>query len=114
MLSGIAAMSVIFPAVCGCSGSGREAMIEAALREAGDNAAELRSALDHYDDPGRRGAAEYLVAASAGRGSRTGRGMDSIEALYRELPRNGSWALDSVQMLRGERFAAMPRKNNAR
>ena len=108
MLSGIAAMSVIFSAVCGCAGSGRNAMIGLALREAGDNAAELQRVLDHYDDAGRRGAAEYLVASAVGRGSRTGRGMDSIEVLYRELPRNGSWALDSMQMLRGTRFASMP------
>ncbi|MDE6545233.1 MAG: hypothetical protein K2L63_03985 [Paramuribaculum sp.] len=43
-----------------------ELLVAEAMRQAGDNAGELRALLDRYDD-GRRESAEYAVAATWGR-----------------------------------------------
>ena len=82
-------------------------VIEQTLIQAGDNAGELQAVLDRYDD-GRRELAQYAVAATWGRVARTGAGMDSVEALYRELPGIYKWQFDSAQLARGRRYAAMP------
>lgn len=96
-------------AAVACSPVDREKeLVEEAMRQAGDNAGELQAVLDRYDDDGRRELAEYAVAATWGRVARTGPGMDSIEALYRELPGIYKWEFDSVQLARGRRYAAMP------
>ena len=103
-----ATTAVLGTFVCGCSRSERQALIEATMREARDNAGEMQLVLDGYRGGVCSGAAEYVVAAVYGQGTRTGHGMDSIEALYRELPRNNSWGFDSMQMVRGERYASIP------
>ncbi|MDE6264493.1 MAG: hypothetical protein K2M11_05030, partial [Paramuribaculum sp.] len=93
---------------CGCTEDRSvQVLVDEVFSEAGDNAGELRSVLDRYSG-GSRAAAEYAVAASWGRVSRSGAGMDSIEALYRGLPRNGSWAFDSAEASRGRRYSALP------
>lgn len=94
---------------CGCKeeSSSVQVLVDEVLAGAGDNAGELHSVLDRYSG-GSRAAAEYAVAASWGRVSRSGAGMDSIEALYRLLPRNGSWGFDSVEVSRGRRYSALP------
>ena len=88
----------------GCSTGGDEThrLVAETLEQAGDNAAELQAVLERYAD-GRRDLAEYAVAAAWSRRARTGPGMDSIEALYRELPnKNGFiWQFDSAQLARG-------------
>lgn len=92
----------------GCkSDSNMQALVDDVLADAGENAGELRAVLDRYSGAPRT-VAEYAVAASWGRGARTGIGTDSIEALYRELPRNNSWGFDSAQLSRGKRYSAMP------
>lgn len=84
-----------------------EDIYEQVVIDAGKNSFELKKTLDHYND-NRREIAKYLVAGIGGRFSRTGRGMDSIEVLYRELPGANKWDFDSAQLARAKRYVNTP------
>lgn len=108
VLAPVALAAAIAAGCCSGHGHGPTAeMVEAVMAEAGGNAAELRAALNRYDD-GRREAMRYAVAGMLGRVGRHGPGMDSIEALYRELTERTDWQFDTAQQERASRYAAMP------
>ncbi len=110
ILENIVCAIIMLVVAGGCSTGGDEThrLVAETLEQAGDNAAELQAVLERYAD-GRRDLAEYAVAAAWSRRARTGPGMDSIEALYRELPnKNGFiWQFDSAQLARGRHYESM-------
>lgn len=95
-------------AMAACTGR-QDKMVDTALDLAATNRAEIERVLSCYA-PGSdtAGIARSLVAAMPGLSATTGAGMDSIEAMYRQLPVNGSWGFDSARTARGRMFAAMP------
>ncbi len=113
MMSAIGRLAVVILKIATCFGcqkrSDIESLVDTVMLEAGDNAGELREFLNHYDDE-RLAAAEYSVAAIWGASATTGPGLDSIEALYRQLPGKDAWQFDSVQLAAGRRFERMPLK----
>lgn len=83
-----------------------DALVDEVLTEADGNAGEFETLLNRYDGYDKE-IATYAIAAVWGRGARSGVGIDSIEALYRELPVRNSWQFDSAQLERGKRYMAM-------
>ena len=63
-----------------------DTLTDQAMSQAGSNASEIEKVLNSYDGV-KKEAAEYLVRGMLGQYSLTGPGLDSIEMLYRELPR---------------------------
>lgn len=63
-----------------------DTLTDLAMSQAGSNASEIEKVLNSYDGE-KKEAAEYLVRGMLGQYSLTGPGLDSIEMLYRELPR---------------------------
>lgn len=84
-----------------------DSLVNVAISEARENAPEIQRVLDYYKDE-RAGMAGYMVAAMVGQYAMHGAGTDSVEALYRRLPRNGSWGFDSLELAKGKRFASLP------
>lgn len=93
---------------CSCArDNGIGQMMDLAMAEAGENVGQLQAVLDTNRGE-LQGAAEYMVASVWGQCSRKGPGMDSIEAMYRQLQEEGVIAFDSVRVQKGKRFADMP------
>lgn len=100
----ISAMLIV--SACGHD-NGIGSLVDASMKEAGDNALQLQTVLDSHDGE-LKGVAEYTVASVWGQCSRKGPGMDSIEALYAELHEEGITEFDSIRLKAGKRFAEMP------
>lgn len=84
-----------------------DSLVRIAISEAQGNAPEIQRVLGYYKDE-RADVAGYMVAAMVGQYAMHGAGTDSVEALYRRLPRNGSWGFDSLELAKGKRFASLP------
>lgn len=93
--------------LCVLWGCGSRGNVDAVLDAAGDNRAEIEQVIARYEGTDTAGAARWLVGAMLGRNGRVGAGMDSLEAIYAQLPNGADWQLDSAQLARGRNFANM-------
>lgn len=71
----------------GCKGDSYSLM-DMTMQEAGDNVSELQKTLDAYRDK-RHEAAKYLIEGMLGQWGSSGRGIDSIEAMFEMLQSRG-------------------------
>jgi hypothetical protein len=78
-----------------------------ALELANANRSEIEAVLTHYSDE-RAEVASYLVASMIGQYSTIGDGIDSIEQLYRKVPRmmptGITWALSEDDLDKGKKY----------
>lgn len=94
--------------IISCS-SAEDELLDIAIKQASDNASEIQSVLSFYQDE-RANIAKSLIISMIDRYGIEGKGIDSIEALYKELPNQSIWTFDSSQLVKGERFLSAPIK----
>jgi hypothetical protein len=97
--------------ICSCNVNDRQQLLDYALEHAAANKSEIESVLTHYDDE-RSDVAAYLVSSMISQQTKYGAGIDSIERLYRKLPRitptGRTWALSDSDVELGKSFRMLP------
>lgn len=100
-------LPVLFMAMMAGCREHNNSYLELVFEEAQDNRSELEIFLAHYHDDRHR-AAEYSIEAMLGLTTKSGAGIDSLERLYRILPKRRSYQFAGTDLESAERFASMP------